>query len=249
MYADVEVPIPVSLRKTDEQIPSWGKPEKTNEETLRKIMPAYYGMVKCIDDNVGRMLAALRERKLLDRTVIVFTADHGDLCGEHGRLNKGVPYEGSARIPFIVYAPGRIPPGTVVDEALTCVDFLPSILSLLEVPADYQVQGRDASQLLMGNSSGEWTDIAFMRSTGTNGWLCAVTDRYKLVYAPGEPPWLFDLQNDPDELENVADREQNRSIVTDLTRHLVQYCQQYDDPRGEDPTMKAQMQSVLSAGS
>ena len=65
-------------------------------------MPPYYGMVKCIDDNVGRIIEALRKRELLDRTIIVFTSDHGDLCGEHGRLNKGVPYEGSARIPFLI---------------------------------------------------------------------------------------------------------------------------------------------------
>ena len=58
-------------------------------------MSQYFGMVKCIDDNVGRILDHLRENKLLDNTIIVFTADHGDLCGEHGRHNKGVPLEAS----------------------------------------------------------------------------------------------------------------------------------------------------------
>ena len=50
----------------------------------------------------GGIIETLRETKLIDRTIIVFTSDHGDLCGEHGRLNKGVPYEGSARIPFLM---------------------------------------------------------------------------------------------------------------------------------------------------
>ena len=88
-------------------------------------------MVKCIDDNVGQILDTLRERKLLDRTIIVFTSDHGDLCGEHGRLNKGVPYEGSARIPFLIHCPHKIKGNTVVNAALGTVDFLPTILSLM----------------------------------------------------------------------------------------------------------------------
>ncbi|HIC62749.1 MAG TPA: sulfatase, partial [Gemmatimonadetes bacterium] len=63
--------------------------------------------------------------------MIVFTSDHGDLCGEHGRLNKGVPYEGSARIPFLVSCPGKLPAGTTVKEALGTVDFFPTALKLL----------------------------------------------------------------------------------------------------------------------
>ena len=79
-------------------------------------MPAYYGMVKCIDDNVGRILDTLRENDLLENTIVVFTADHGDLCGEHGRLNKGVPYEGSAKDPLRDLLPREDPAGTVVDR-------------------------------------------------------------------------------------------------------------------------------------
>ena len=80
-----------------------------NAAALRRIMPGYYGMVKCIDDNVGRILKELRKHDLVDRTMIVFTSDYGDLCGEHGRLNKGVPYEGSAAFPswFPVLASSR----------------------------------------------------------------------------------------------------------------------------------------------
>ena len=111
MYDNVDVPIPVTLNKTPGQTPGWASRDKgASEKNLRKIMPKYYGMVKCIDDNVGKVLDCLRGQKLLDNTIVVFTADHGDLCGEHGRLNKGVPYEGSARIPFILYYPAKVPP-------------------------------------------------------------------------------------------------------------------------------------------
>ena len=93
MYDEVEVPIPSTIRKPDAQIPAWAPSEgKLTAATLRRLMPHYFGMVKCIDDNVGRMLAHLDQTGKLDQTVVVFTSDHGDLCGEHGRLNKGNPY-------------------------------------------------------------------------------------------------------------------------------------------------------------
>lgn len=245
MYANVKVPIPRSLRKTPEQTPKWGKPDKSvNEQTLAKIMPPYFGMVKCIDDNVGKMLNALRAQNLLDKTIVVFTADHGDLCGEHGRLNKGVPYEGSAKIPFVLYAPKMVKPGTVIDQALGCVDFFPTILSLLDVPYDGRVEGRDASPLFVGQAA-TWEDIAFMRSTGKTGWLCAVTDDYKLVYSVSDDPWLFDLSKNPDELQNRFQDPSYRAVVRELTAKLDQYVKQHHDPFGELPEIRSAMDRVM----
>ena len=92
-----------ALNKSRAQTPSWAaKAPKLTADTVRTLMPKYFGMVECLDDNIGRILDTLRKHKILDRTIIAFTSDHGDLCGEHGRLNKGVPYEGSARIPPIL---------------------------------------------------------------------------------------------------------------------------------------------------
>ena len=108
-------------------------------------MPKYFGMVKCIDDNVGRILHLLEQTGALDQTLIVFTLDHGDLCGEHGRLNKGHPYEGSARIPFLMRYPSEIPPGTRIGIALSCVDFLPTINGVLDLQISEVLNGRDAS--------------------------------------------------------------------------------------------------------
>jgi len=88
-------------------------------------------MVKCIDYNVGKTLDTLRRDGLIDNTIVVFTSDHGDLRGEHHRQNKGVPYEGSARIPFVIYCKDKIKPGTVVAQALTCVAFKPTVLALM----------------------------------------------------------------------------------------------------------------------
>ncbi|MCA9246030.1 MAG: sulfatase [Planctomycetales bacterium] len=244
MYDDVEVPIPVSLKAGGNEVPQWGRPSGVSPAQLRRIMPQYFGMVKCIDDGVGRILAALGDRELLDRTIVVFTSDHGDLCGEHGRLNKGVPYEGSARIPFLIAAPGAIEPGTVIDEALACVDFLPTLMALLETPLSLPVDGRDASPLFKGEHP-SWDDTAFLRSTPRQPWLCAVTQQYKLVFSAAGDPWFIDVQNDPAELTNLFHRPEHAERIRQLTTRLREYCQAHQDPHGRVPAIHQAMQAVL----
>ena len=247
MYADVKVPIPRSVNKTREQTPVWAaKAPKITADTVRLLMPSYYGMVKCIDDNIGRLLAALRKNGQLENTVIVFTADHGDLCGEHGRLNKGVPYEGSARIPFVIYCSGKVPAGTVVGEALSCVDFLPTVMSLMDVNHGLQVGGRNAANLFRAKGC-RWRDLTILRSTSNPQaqWLCAVSDRYKLVYASSGKPWLFDLQKDADELTNGFTDPDCQAIVREMTGGLIEYCKAQKDPYGEVPYIKAALAAAM----
>ena len=229
MFKPGQVSVPSTFHKSKEQTPGWAPPEKNlTEKSLKRLMPPYYGMVKCIDDNVGRILAALRRTGVLDCTIVVFTSDHGDLCGEHKRLNKGVPYEGSAKIPFVMYYPEKIKGGTVVNQVLTCVDFLPTVLSLMAVKTAGLEQGRDASALLTGKTPSNWKDIGFMR--GTNDWLCAVTQDYKIVYSQKDVPWLFDLKKDPDELTNFFKNPKYSDVARNLTAELMAYCKRYDDP-------------------
>lgn len=244
MFRPEQVAIPASFRKSPEQTPAWAAPEKNlTEQRLRQLMTGYYGMVKCIDDNVGTILEALRDSGILDRTVVVFTADHGDLCGQHKRLNKGVPYEGSAKIPFITYYPEKISPGTVVNQALTSVDFLPTVLSVMGVHTVGEEEGRDASALFVGKTPADWKDIAFMR--GGRNWVCALTDDYKIVYPREGVPWLFDLKKDPDELTNFYGDPQRRAVVKHLTAELLAYCKKYNDPHAEDPKIGPEMAAAV----
>jgi arylsulfatase A-like enzyme len=236
MFKASQVNIPATFSKSKEQTPGWAPPDKKlTDKSLKRLMPPYYGMVKCIDDNVGRIISALRNNGILDRTIVVFTSDHGDLCGEHRRLNKGVPYEASAKIPFLIYYPKKIKGGTVVNQVLTCVDFLPTVLSMMGVKTAGLEQGRDASALFAGKVPSGWKDIGFMR--GTHDWLCAVTQNHKIVYSQKDVPWLFDLKEDPDELTNFFEDPQYRDVVKNLTAELIAYCRKYDDPRLKDPKM------------
>ncbi|MBD3672398.1 MAG: sulfatase [Planctomycetaceae bacterium] len=245
MYADINVPIPVSLNRQPKQIPAWGKPAGVKPAQLQKLMRQYYGMVKCIDDNVGQIIETLKEQGVYENTIIVFTSDHGDLCGEHGRLNKGVPYEGSARIPFLITCPGKIQPGTVIEESLGCVDFLPTVLGLMKIEVPHQVDGRDASGLFMGNVEESWEDITFVRSTPGGVWLSAITARWKLVYSINEEPWLIDVQDDPNELTNLAGKAEHAEVMKELTKKLLAYGEKYDDPYIENPRIRSWMDQVL----
>jgi arylsulfatase A-like enzyme len=246
MYADVKVPIPVSLVRKPEQIPKWGAPQGVKPAQLQKLMRQYYGMVKCIDDNVGRIIKTLRDQGVLDKTIVVFTSDHGDLCGEHGRLNKGVPYEGSARIPFLIYCPGKIKSGTIVDEALSNIDFLPTVMSLMQIPVEHKVDGRDATRLFTGQTPADWDDITFVRSTPRSEWLSAITQRYKLVISNSDEPWLIDVIADPNELTNLFGQAKHKQTARQLAQRLQDYTTTHKDPYGRIPRMKSWMEQVIS---
>jgi arylsulfatase A-like enzyme len=117
----------------------------------------------------------------------------------------------------------------------------------MDIEATGREEGRDASGLFTGQKPSDWKDIAFLRGTSRHGWLCAVTDNYKLVYSPRGEPWLFDLQNDPNELTNLFSHPDYQDVVQRLTAELANYCRKRNDPSRDHPQIKADMAAVLSA--
>ncbi len=247
-FAGMKFATPRTFGKTEKQTPRWARKEKRCSLNHSK----YFGMVKCIDDNVGRILEALRTNGLDRKTIVVFTADHGDLRAEHHRHNKGVPYEASAKIPFVISWPGRLKPGSTISAALATVDFAPTILSLMNCNAPAATEGRDASALLLsGKPPTEWTDIVFLRQAvgkqkkTKGGWVCAVTDRHKLVLSPNDVPWLYDLEKDPDELDNRVKDPEYRTIAKRLATALQDYGKTHQDPYLRDAGMQADIDRLL----
>lgn len=241
MFAPSDFQRPRTFDQSKDQTPAYLSPG------ARTFSPAgmakYFGMVKCIDDNVGRILQRLEALGLLEQTAIVFTSDHGDLCGEHHRDNKGNPYEASARVPFLMAAPGIVPAGIVLDQAMGGVDFTPTVLRLLgHTPAGEQlggVEGRDLSTLFAtGQPPADFDDIIFLRRAGGSpGWVAAVTDRYKLVLSPQDQPWLFDLELDPDELVNYFAADSHAEVRQRLAQAMMRYGPKHNDPHLRMPKM------------
>ena len=241
MFDPAKFQQPHTATQQGQKLPSYASTviERFNQQQ----MAWYFGMVKCIDDNIGKLIATLRETGLLEKTFIVLTSDHGDMCGEHGRQNKGIPLEASARVPFIVYAPGVVPPRTHIKPALANVIFKPTILSLMGVPNPDASEGQDASALFRGQAK-DWQDLAFLRigandeDGGGRGWLGAFTRRHKLVVGADGEPALFDLEADPDELNNLFTSPAHREIVRTLGRELASYAKVHRDPHGEIPAVQ-----------
>jgi len=215
-------------------------------------MSRYFGMVQCIDDNICRLLAKMKDAGLRDNTIIIMTSDHGDLCYEHDRLNKGNPYEGSARVPMIVRHPGLIAAEQVYTHPIGTVDITPTVMGLLQLPANKDDQGRDLSTALANASKvkpyPEEKPITFLRNSGEGaGWLAAVDGRYKLVVSVNDVPWLFDSEEDPDELLNFYRRPGTKGVAERLGKALLEYGKLNEDPHIENEKIAASLKSVVNA--
>ncbi|MEN8115628.1 MAG: sulfatase [Bacteroidota bacterium] len=245
MYTHMNFEKPRTFNLNKDTVPSWAKPEKNPKLTHDQ----YFGMVKCIDDNIGRIITYLRENELLDKTIIVFTSDHGDLRAEHGKHNKGNPLEASAKIPFVVYYPAKIPAGKSVKNAFNTVDFAPSILNFMDQKVPSQMVGRDYSTLLATpENQNDFEDITFMRSTGTGkdgSWVAAATSRYKLILSKNDEPWLIDMETDPDEKINFINYPENKVLVMELAQRLSEYAKEQSDPFLQGTKMADDLQKLL----
>jgi len=243
MFDDAKVRKPRTYDKDPDLAPSWAKPSKRCSWKMAR----YHGMVKCIDDNVGKLIASLRDRGLYDRTVVVFTADHGDMRGEHGRQNKGVPMEASGKVPFVIRCPESIAADTRIDLAMNTTDFMATILGLLQVEGSGREEGRDLSGLLAGSEEiAGVDDVTFMRSTGkgsddTTGWVAAVSSTHKLILSDRDEAWLLDLEHDPDELRNFIGDPDQEATVRHLAAKLRDYAERTGDPCLRNPHTAAEL--------
>ncbi len=232
MFSSMALHQPRTMDVPVAQRPKWGTGNDKNQAPTFEPdkMRGYFGMVKCIDDNVGRLLDFLKTNALERDTIVVFTADHGDMLYEHNRVNKGVPYEASARIPFVIRYPARIEPGKVVRKSYTTVDFAPTILGLMDAPPIPTCQGlNDAAALLSRGKEVGGGRVVYV-SNSASAWVAATDGRHKLVLSVDDQPWLFDLQQDPDELVNVYADPRYAVVAMDLQAELMRQMQTFQEP-------------------
>ena len=246
MYQGLPFEAPVSYNIPEENVPGWAK--RDIECSIDQTQ--YFGMIKCIDDNVGKILQYLKDNNLINKTIVVFTSDHGDMRSEHHRQNKGIPFEASAKVPFIVYYPAKIKAGSVVKNTFSTVDFAPSILKLAGLDYPVSMQGRDFSPLMeKPENQTAWEDISVIRSSGlTNkgNWIAVITSRYKLVLSRNNVPWLLDLEQDPFELTNHISIRGNKAVVKQMAAKLQEYKLKYDDPFLKETRMEADLIRLLA---
>ncbi|HEV3432124.1 MAG TPA: choline-sulfatase [Paraburkholderia sp.] len=177
---------------------------------VRRARRAYYGALSYLDAQFGAILDTLDATGLADNTIVIFTADHGDMLGERGLWYKMTFFEGAARVPLIVHAPGRFAPARV-QASVSHVDLLPTLVEMAtgERRAEWPdaIDGRSLVPHLQAQATEAAHDEAIGEYLG-EGALAPIVmirrERYKYVYSPVDPEQLFDLRDDPLELRNLA---------------------------------------------
>ncbi|MGW7681011.1 sulfatase family protein [Kribbella sp. NPDC054772] len=213
----------------------------------------YLQCVQSIDDNVGRLLDVLDEEGLSENTVVVYTSDQGFFLGDHGWYDKRLMFDQSLQMPMMIRWPSVIPAGTTCDDIVTNVDFAATFLDMTGRDAASVLptsQGRSFLPLLRGEEVADWPTAMYYRyweHDDPNHHVPAHygvrTRDHKLIHyygaglgVPGsseqlfESEWeLYDLQKDPDELNNVADDPAYAETRATLTTQLAQLQEQYAD--------------------
>lgn len=218
-------------------------------------MRRYLGCVLAIDDAVGELLAALDELGLADNTLVIYTSDQGFFLGEHGWYDKRFMYEPALRVPLLMRYPRAIPPGTTESRLVLTLDFAPTLLDLAGIPVPDAMQGRSLRPLLTGEPVALWRRSIYYHYYEYPGYHYVKrhygvrTDRYKLIHFYHDiDAWeLYDLENDPHELNNLIDQPAYAGVRRELERELRRLQDQYGDspelaremvqrhPRGSSP--------------
>lgn len=197
-----------------------------DEEHVRIAVAAYYGMVSFLDDNIGRVLAALSAQGLGDDTLVVYTSDHGDNLGTRTFWGKSNMYEESVGVPLIMRGPG-IPAGRRVQTPVSLIDAYPTIIEAVGEPPsleDRGLPGRSLFQLLEGEDA-KRTVLSEYHAVGSlTGIFMVRFGRYKFVHYEGYRPQLFDLEADPTEARDLALEGGHEQILAEGERRLRAIC-------------------------
>jgi arylsulfatase A-like enzyme len=173
-------------------------------EAVQVIRSYYYGSITFLDEQIGRVLAEVERQGMLDNTVVMFTADHGDLMGDFGAFFKGNHLNGSVRIPFLAAGPG-VAQGAVCEALVGLQDILPTCAAAAGATIGRPVQGVDLSGVL-ATGRGKPREIYYAQTGDSPKQSCMVCDgEWKYIYTEwGAIEELYDQRNDPAELRNRA---------------------------------------------
>lgn len=231
MYKDEDLPEPLMgdwANKDDEE--NRGKDINCvkgiiNNKALKRAKAAYYGSITHIYHQIGRFLIALSEYGELNNTIFLFVSDHGDMMGDHNWFRKGIPYEGSSRVPFFIYDPGNLlkgKKGKVFDEVLELRDIMPTLLDFAHISIPDSVEGLSLKDLIEERNS-TWREyIHGEHSFGedSNHYIVTKKDKFLWFSQRGEEQY-FDLEKDPKELTNLIDSEEYKERIAYLRKILI----------------------------
>lgn len=208
---DVGDPIPFNPDGKPEWIRKKAENNNYSSDVPHKTRRQYAACIKAIDDGIGKIVEALKARGMLDNTIIMFTADHGEMLLDHNLIGKSVAYEPSIHVPFFVCGPGI--DGNRTSSALTeLIDIPETICDLAGTGRRDFVDGLSVDHILSGKGTEHRSHIV----SSLHSWNTIRTETHKLVDSINDTPELYDLESDPNESVNVFDSEKERSRALSL---------------------------------
>lgn len=235
MYNPANVPGPSlcedDYAPVDEMIPfqngyKVGGFENVTDEQIRKIRAYYYASISQVDKYIGIILDEVDRQGLSDNTMVIFTADHGEMLGDHRAFGKRTYYEQSTKIPYIISLPGTSPRGAYKNALVTLQDLYATICDVAGCALPATSSGKSLVKLCMGEDGAVRDAIVAEYGAGRNFKCMLRWDKYKYIYfANGGREQLFDLSSDPAEQHNMA--ALNAPLCGDCRRRLYKYYSQH----------------------
>lgn len=206
------------------------------EWKYQRYLRDYLSTARSLDRNVGELLDYLDQHGLAENTVVIYTSDQGFYLGEHGWFDKRFIYEESLKTPFVIRYPGRIKPGTKVDQVVSNVDWASTILNITGTSIPKDMQGQSFLPLLTGEKT-NWKDGAYYHyyeypdPHKVPPHFGVRTEQYTLVrfYGPDDVWELYDIKKDPQNLTNIFGSKGYEKITAELKKQLRKLIVQYKD--------------------
>ncbi len=211
--------------------------KELSEWKYERFLKDYLECIASVDDNVGRILTYLKQNNLEDNTIVIYTSDQGFYLGEHGWFDKRFMYEQSFRTPLIIKIP-EVTNGRIDKEDMVVnIDYAPTFLDYAGVSVPNDMQGKSLRKILEGKHPLDWRTAVYYHyfeypaEHGVKRHYGIRTSRYKLIHFYYDiDAWeLYDLQKDPDELNNVYNNPEYQSVIKDLIIQLQKLREQYGD--------------------
>lgn len=252
LYNDTEIPAAAHAEWSDAIGAKVTDPAKEpnaafgqfSDEYVANTRRHYFAAITFIDEQVGEIVKALKEKGMYDNTLIVFTSDHGDMMGDHNHWRKTYPYEGSAAIPMVMKVPASLQTlaekGSVIHQPVELRDILPTFLVAAGDTVPAEMDGMPMYRLLTDKNPEwrRWIDLEHSTCYNADGDWCALTDgkmKYIWFQRTGTEQ-LFDLTADPDETRNVIKDRKYAATASEmrqaLARHLAERGESWVDADG-----------------
>lgn len=210
-------------------------------EDVRRARAAYYGLVENMDRHIGAVVDAAERKWGAENVLIVYASDHGETLGEHGLFWKENFYDASARVPMIFRLPGKIPAGQRCASPVSLLDIGPTFIGLVEGPELPGCQGENLWPILTGKQGADpGREVVSILGRFDPPRAMIRYKQWKLIRYHNVLDQLFDLENDPDELTNLADSPHYASLREDLARRLEKWWNGDEIAREQEMHMRHQ---------